>query len=104
MVRGNVGEWSEWSIMPDLSAFKWKFRKICSKAPAGPTDEAADSLGLLSCDKEITLRQPNTAVSEANTAVRQWRIQAETRLGCWVTSQQSCTPTYWGLRSTGKLW
>ena len=37
---------------------------------AQPTDEAADSLLLLSCDKEITLRQPNTAVSEANTAVR----------------------------------
>ena len=44
--------------------------KYAAKPPA---DEAADSLGLLSCDKEITLRQPNTAVRPANTAVREWR-------------------------------
>ena len=73
MVRGNVGEWSEWSIMPDLSAFKWKFRKICSKAPAPSQQTKLPTVSdccLVSCDKKITLRQPNTAVSEANTAVR----------------------------------
>ena len=68
---------------------------------AQPTDEAADSLLLLSCDKEITLRQPNTAVSEANTAVRTGETS---RNRIRVLGHQSTELYPHILGSIGKLW